>query len=169
MSDVSVRVLTSHDATEFQALRLRGLQESPAAFSSSYEEECDLALDKVGARLDDQALGVVLGAFVRDRLVGVMGVRRERYRKLAHRALLWGVYVAPEGRGHGVARAIGDAALEYARTRLSARQIILGVAAANAPAIALYRKLGFESFGVEKDYLYIDGDYHDEMHMLRFL
>jgi RimJ/RimL family protein N-acetyltransferase len=169
MSEVSVRVLTSRDAAEFQALRLRGLQEAPAAFSSSYEEECELPLDTVvGARLDDQALGVVFGAFVRDRLVGVMGVRRERHRKLAHRAMLWGVYVAPEGRGHGVARAIGDAALDYARTRLAARQIVLGVATQNAPAIALYEKLGFESFGIEKNYICIDGKYHDEQHMIRF-
>jgi RimJ/RimL family protein N-acetyltransferase len=162
-----IRVLSSADA--YQSVRLQGLQESPAAFSSSYEEECGHSLADVGARLDAQELGVVLGAFVSDRLVGIMGIRRERHRKLAHRALLWGVFVAPEGRQHGVGRALGVAALEFAREKLAARQVILGVGARNARALALYEKLGFRQFGYEPDYIFLDGEYYDEIHMIHFV
>lgn len=168
MSDPSIRVLNSRDAVAYQALRLQGLQESPAAFSSSFEEELDNTSADVGVRLDAQEYGAVLGAFVNDRLVGIMGVRRERQRKLAHRALLWGVYVAPEGRGHGVGQALGTAALAFAREKLNARQVILGVGATNARALALYEKLGFKQFGYEPDYIFLDGEYRDEIHMIRF-
>jgi len=164
-----VRVLDGADASAYQQLRLRGLLDSPAAFSSSFEEEVGLTSNEVARRLDDQALGAVLGAFVNGVLVGITGVRRERYRKLAHRALLWGVFVAPEGRQHGVGRALGTAALSYARTTLGVRQVVLGVAAANAPAIALYTRLGFQPFGTEPEYLLVDGEYRDETHMICFL
>jgi RimJ/RimL family protein N-acetyltransferase len=169
MTEPLVRVLDSRDASDFQRLRLRGLQEFPAAFSSSYEEEAHLTDETIGTRLDDQEVGVVLGAFIGGTLVGVTGIARDRHRKLAHRALMWGVYVAPEGRQHGVGRALGRAALEYAKDKLAARQVILGVGATNEPAIALYQRLGFESFGIEPAYLFVDGEYRDEMHMIRFL
>jgi len=169
MSVATVRILHAADARAFQALRLRALLDSPAAFSSSYEEEVDLTIEQVAQRLADQELGVALGAYVNDALVGMMGVRRERHRKLAHRAFLWGVFVAPEGRQHGVGRGLGHAALAYARDTLRARQVVLGVAADNAPAIALYTRLGFKPFGTEPDYLFVDGKYRDETHMICFL
>ena len=168
MSHPLIRVLHAHDAAAFHAVRLQGLRESPAAFSSSYEEECDHTLAQVGARLAEQEHGVVLGGFIGERLVGVMGIRRDRQRKLAHRALLWGVYVAPEGRQHGIGRALGEAALAFAREKLNARQVVLGVGATNAPALALYEKLGFERFGYEPDYIFLNGEYRDEIHMIHF-
>jgi ribosomal protein S18 acetylase RimI-like enzyme len=168
MTDPIIRILDSRDASAFQRLRLRGLAEIPEAFASSFEEECELTLDETGQRLDDQASGVVLGAFIADELVGLMGIRRDRHRKLAHRALLWGVYVAPEGRQHGVGKALGTIALKYAREQLGARQVILGVGAKNTAAQALYRRLGFQQFAVEPDYLCVDGKYFDEIHMIHF-
>jgi ribosomal protein S18 acetylase RimI-like enzyme len=169
MTDPIIRILDSRDASAFQRLRLRGLREIPEAFASSFEEEFELALETVGHRLDEQASGVVLGAFIANELVGLMGIRRDRYRKLAHRALLWGVYVAPEGRQHGVGRALGATALKYAREQLGTRQVILGVGATNTAAQALYRRLGFEQFAVEPDYLCVEGQYFDEIHMIHFL
>jgi RimJ/RimL family protein N-acetyltransferase len=169
MSEPLVRVLDSRDATEFQRLRLRGLQEFPAAFASSYEEEVHLTNETIRMRLDAQEVGVVLGAFIAGTLMGVTGIARDRYRKLAHRALMWGVYVAPEGRQQGVGRALGHAALEYAKKTLAARQVILSVGTTNEPAIALYKCLGFRPFGIEPAYLFVDGEYRDEMHMIRFL
>jgi ribosomal protein S18 acetylase RimI-like enzyme len=166
MSPLSIRSLEARDADAFQKLRLQGLKEFPAAFASSYEEECDLPLDSVAARLGNQAYGVVLGAFNAHVLVGMMGVRREHHRKLAHKALLWGVYVAPEGRKCGVGQMLGRAALDFAKARLGVRQVTLGVGADNAAAIALYRRLGFEPFGIEPGYLFVDGEYRDEMHMI---
>ena len=41
MSDVALRILTPDDAAAYRALRLAGLQESPEAFSSAFEDERD--------------------------------------------------------------------------------------------------------------------------------
>ena len=35
----------------------------------------------------------------------------------------------------------------------------------NPAAIALYKSMGFEPFGLERDFLLVDGVLHDELHM----
>ena len=166
---VHIRTLSEADAASYRSLRLRGLREHPEAFSSSYEEECERSLHDVAARLRASDLGVAFGAFVGEQLAGSVGVYRDRHRKLAHRAMLVGMYVAPEHRKLSIGRALVERAVQHATTVLRARQVVLGVGADNAAAIALYRGVGFEPFGVERDYLFADGQYHDEMHMIRFL
>ena len=54
------------------------------------------------------------------------------------------MYVDAEARGLGVGRALGDAALERARER-GCRRVQLDVNEANPEALALYRRLGFDS------------------------
>jgi hypothetical protein len=92
---LNIRILQAQDAGTFQALRLSALRECPTAFSSSYEEECDIPLARVGERLAPIADRAVFGAFDDAVLIGTTGLRREQPRKLSHKATIWGVYVAP--------------------------------------------------------------------------
>ena len=52
------------------------------------------------------------------------------------------LYVVPERRGHGLGRALLDAAMEYARKR-GAAHIDLGTSEDDAAALALYESAGF--------------------------
>ncbi len=166
---MSVRRLTPSDAEPFQALRLRGLRECPTAFVSSFEEEADTPLAVVAERLATVEDGAVFGGFEGSSLRGVIGIQRERMAKLAHRAIVWGMYVAPEARRSGLGRRLLVRALEHAASDLRVRQVHLGVNAANAAAIALYRGVGFEVYGSEPDYLRVDGVLHDEYEMMRLI
>jgi len=170
---VHIRPLTPTDAAAYHALRLRGLREAPTAFASSYEEECEYTLDFVAGRLAPSPSQVVLGAFrsalpgadgVSD-LAGIAGMYREPHRKLAHRTLIWGVFVAPDARRIGAARALIDGLVGHARAMGGVQQVHLSVNAANAPAIALYQAAGFTSFCVERHFMIVDGVPQDEMHM----
>lgn len=163
---MQIRPLLAADAAAYQALRLQGLQDCPTAFASSHDEECDTALSEVGARLAPSPDGSTFGVFHDGQLVGIASVSREASRKLAHKALLWGVYVAPAHRRHGAARELLRHALAHAFAMPGVRQVNLSVNAANAPAIALYRALGFAPFGTEHGYLQVDGVLHDEIHMV---
>jgi RimJ/RimL family protein N-acetyltransferase len=163
---IEIRALLLSDAAAFQSLRLRGLAECPTAFASSYEEECERPLAVVAERLAAAPDRVVFGAFGGTELVGVIGLMREGHRKLAHKGLIWGMYVAPEARRQGIGRQLVDAALTHAFANLGARQVNLGVNAANAPAIALYRATGFEPFGLERGFMIVDGVTQDEIHMV---
>jgi ribosomal protein S18 acetylase RimI-like enzyme len=60
---------------------------------------------------------------------------------------LFGMYVAPRGRGRGVGEALVRAVLEEARRR-ERPEVILEVASNNAPAIALYERCGFVRTGM---------------------
>ena len=167
MIEMSVRTLCADDAVLFQQLRLSGLQESPTAFSSSYEEEHDRSSEQIAAWLSVDDHGAVFGAWTSDhRLIGVTGVTRERQRKLSHKAFLWGVHVEPQFRRNGVGRSVTVAALAYAFDTLRVRQVNLGVHSRSGPAIRLYESLGFEAFGIEKGFMCVDGQLQDEMHMV---
>jgi ribosomal protein S18 acetylase RimI-like enzyme len=166
---MEIRALRPEDAAVFQALRLQGLLECPTAFASSHAEEVGTALTTVAERLAAQDDRAVVGAFDAGVLVGIVGLQRESMRKLAHKAHVWGVYVAPPARGAGTGRAMLEAALGFAASSLGVRQVTLGVNEQNAAAIALYRGLGFETFGVERGFLCVDGVLHDELQMVRIL
>lgn len=79
---------------------------------------------------------------------------------------IWGVYVAPEFRRRSVGRQLVARALQHSFSLRGVRQVNLSVNAANGPAIALYKAAGFQSFGVERGYLLVNGVLEDEMHMV---
>ena len=113
---LSIRQLTPLDAASVRTLRLSALRESPTAFGKSYDEEIGEPLTETEKRLANNLGSVLLGAFINDALVGTVGIRRESMQKLAHKAGLWGMYVAPPHRGHGVARQLVTEALAVAAT-----------------------------------------------------
>ena len=166
---MTIRRLTPHDAASFQELRLLALKEEPSAFGSSYEEEVDFSASKIESRLAFKADQGPFGAFEDGRLIGLVALGREGMKKLSHKAMIWGMYVAPEFRGRGIARGLLIEALTFARSIPGIIQVNLGVNATNANAIQLYQSVGFKVFGHELNALQIDGELYDEIHMyLRF-
>lgn len=160
-----IRRLTPADATAFQALRLAALQESPTSFGSSYEEEREFSQSFIEQRLAARPDRGTFGAFEGTELVGFIALGRETHRKLEHKALIWGMYVAPKARGNGIGRALVWAALELAHSVPGIRQVNLCVNANNNAAIDLYQLVGFEVFGHERGGMLVDGELHDELHM----
>ena len=160
------RTLTPQDATPFQALRLRGLLECPEAFASSYEEEAGSLQEEIELRLQPKPDSAIIGAFLDGVLVGLAGVQQESLAKLAHKAFIWGVYVSPEARSRGVGTRVVSHALQYASETLGVRQVNLGVNTKNVAAAALYKKLGFVQYGLERGFLLVSGVLHDEYQMV---
>jgi len=74
---------------------------------------------------------------------------------------LLNVAVLPELRRRGVGRALVEDLLAYGVAHAAAR-VFLEVRASNAPALALYERLGFERFHVRRGY-YSDGEDGVEM------
>ena len=166
---MDIRALSPADAAEFQSLRLSGLRECPTAFASSFEEECELVLSVVAERLQPRDDRAVFGAFQGHELTGLVGIRREVHQKLAHKAYVWGMYVAAHVRKQGVGSQLVASATSYAVSDLHVRQIILGVNATNEAAIALYQRMGFKAFGREPCFMLVEGVPQDEIQMVCFL
>ena len=164
-----IRELDAADAAAFQMVRLAALAECPTAFASSVEEERDVPLATIGQRLTPRTDRCVFGAFRDGELIGLAGLARETPRKLAHKAFLWGVYVAQSARRAGVGRLLMVAALDRAARMPGVQQVNLGVNVDNSAAIALYERFGFRSFGIEKTFMLVDDIAQDEYHMVLVL
>ena len=159
-----IRELTETDVPAFWELRLRALRDHPDAFGMSYEEQRDTPLAAIAERFRTSystPSSFILGAFA-DGLVGMVGCFGERSAKVRHKASLWGVYVAPEARGRGVARALLTAAIDRVRAWPDVDTLRIAVVVGNDAARSLYLSLGFTIYGVEPRALKLPDGYRDE-------
>ena len=157
--------LTPKDADRYAALRRQMLADSPWAFSADPED--DVALDPAFLRSTlaqaENAILAIESADGEPSLVAAAGIYRVKNPKSAHRAKLWGVFVDPAQRGHGLGRAVASAATELARTWTGVAYIDVGVSA-NAPAaLHIYQRLGFVEWGREPESMQHDGQRYDEV------
>jgi len=149
----------------FQALRLKSIADSPLATYPTYDEEEGRSPEEIQERITESATQVVFGAFDGDTLIGISGLRWDALVQVAHKAVLWGVFVHPDRRQRGLARELLHALFTYARAR-GIEQIRLSVNVENPAAARLYRSLGFASYGREPRAMRVGGRYYDEDLML---
>ncbi|WP_085044290.1 GNAT family N-acetyltransferase [Ensifer aridi] len=138
-----VRLLQPTDVEVFRRIRLEALREEPAAFAST-ASDWELLSDRDWRRL--LADTSVFVAFCNDEPVGIMGLVRQRPRKMAHRASIVMVYVRQSLRGGGVSNELFDALISYA-CETGIRQLELEVSAENLGAQHFYLRKGFTAFG----------------------
>jgi ribosomal protein S18 acetylase RimI-like enzyme len=147
---MEIRLLTADDAAAWWHLRLEALQNDPASFADSAEEHQNTTVERARERLGASEPGrnFVVGMFENGKLAGTAGFYRDQVIKERHKGHIWGVYVRPESRGKGAARALMQEIIRRARGLDGLEQILL-VASAHLPARKLYETLGFEAYGVE--------------------
>jgi ribosomal protein S18 acetylase RimI-like enzyme len=152
------------DAAPFQALRSEGFTRFPRQFRYAPEDEDGVSVAETERRLGEQ---FVAGAFVEGALAGIAGFSRFAGRKLRHKGLLWGMYVRPEAQGAGLGRALVEAVLRHAREEVELVQ--LTVMDGNPRARRLYERCGFVEYGREPAAVKADGEYLDEVLMIKRL
>lgn len=163
MDSFEIAILDADDAAAFRQFRLTALQSAPQAFGSSHAAESvqplaffqdRLGASKVWAARKDGAIAGTAG------LAPWLGVREQ------HKGYIWGVFVAEQARGLGIARALLRCLLAYADQHYE--QVTLSVTAENTPALMLYQQTGFEIYGKEPRSLKDETGYSDELLMVRF-
>jgi ribosomal protein S18 acetylase RimI-like enzyme len=163
---MEIRQLGPADARAYQNLRLLALQESPTAFSASYDDEASRSMEEVSARLVPAKDGSIcmFGIFDQAELAGFLAVLHPQREKLRHCIELAGMYVAPPYRRRGFGGALLKAAIRHSQSIDGVRQIKLGVNATNLAAKTLYQSVGFESYGLEPDAMHVNGVFYGEEH-----
>jgi RimJ/RimL family protein N-acetyltransferase len=177
--DVTIRPTREADAVAFRELRLEALRTHPEVFGADYDESLARPIEFWQERVRDGAgsdLGITYVAVPSSRLrpgadgalVGMTGIYRDNHRKMRHSGMIWGVYVLPEWRGTGIAGALIEACVVWAREH-GLRLVKLSVVTTNAAAIRRYVRCGFSVYGVEPEVIYYNGVYYDELLMIRRL
>lgn len=160
---MKIRVLNASDAQVYQEVRLSALKLNPEAFGSTYEREVKFSRDSIAERLEPGKDRFVLGAFNdKGTLVGIVTFMRETSLKTSHKGNVYGMYVAPDARGQGLGKSLLVELIKRAKTFEGLEQIHLTVISVNHSAKKLYKSLGFEVYGVEKNALKFNGAYFDE-------
>lgn len=111
--------------------------------------------------------GPVYYAINNDRVVGWCDVFPIENPRQSHRGGL-GMGLIPEFRGQGLGSKLLKAVLDHAKN-FGLEKVELNVYTSNSPAVALYRKFGFEQEGLIKKYRKLDGQYFDCLVMAKYL
>lgn len=157
---------------EARALRLHALQTDPSAFSSSYEYELAFSDEVWIARLTSAYArdgNLTLFAELDGELVGMAGASWSTKAKLRHVAEVYGVYVAPEMRGEGIAARLMRRLLDELRSLGQIEKVSLTANAESRAAIRLYERLGFKHVGKERRKHPLDGQYYNLVYLERCL
>lgn len=135
MPATRVAQLTEADWRAFAVLRLRALTDSLGPQDPQYRREASFTAAQWRRRLREHAAFAVL---LDGRPVGLISAQHETPESV----YLYSLWLDPDARGHGVARGLLEAALDWARGQ-RAQTVTLRVAADNAVARGVYEKAGF--------------------------
>jgi RimJ/RimL family protein N-acetyltransferase len=159
---MKIRVINESDAQLYQDLRLSALKINPEAFGSTYEKEVKFTLGTVKERLQPTIDKFTLGIFDDRKLVGIVTFMRETSAKTAHKGNIYGMFILPEKRGQDLGKSLLLELISKAKNCNGLEQLNLTVVSDNEPAKKLYKSIGFEVYGVEKNALKFNGKYFDE-------
>jgi RimJ/RimL family protein N-acetyltransferase len=159
---MNIRVINESDAQLYQNLRLSALKINPEAFGSTYEKEVKFTLGTVKERLQPTNDKFTLGVFDDRKLVGIVTFMRETSAKTAHKGNIYGMFILPEKRGQDLGKSLLLELISKAKDCNGLEQLNLTVVSDNEPAKKLYKHIGFEVYGVEKNALKFNGNYFDE-------
>ncbi|MEL7416295.1 MAG: GNAT family N-acetyltransferase [Pseudomonadota bacterium] len=154
MASIEYRRLKGEsDAHLWRKIRLEALRVSPDDFLTQYADVVDRPFESFVSNLEN---GVTCAAIADGEAVAVMVLIPETLSAAAHRASLVAVYVRPDQRGTGVAKAVFKTLLDEAPAEVT--QIELYVREGNARAEAFYSRLGFVEYGRLPDAARVGGE-----------
>lgn len=139
---------------------------SGAGFRNGTAQLPFVSPERMRRRLEtDDANETRILAVLDEVVVGSAELRRLSGRR-AHVGQI-GMGVADGWTGHRIGTALMDALVDMADNWLNLRRLELEVLADNEPALALYRRFGFEPEGVRRDVVFRAGAYADSLAMAR--
>jgi RimJ/RimL family protein N-acetyltransferase len=142
----SIRRLNLGEASLYREIRLRALQESPDAFTTTYESALKRDYGSWVAQADGSAQGSDRATFIvfADQPIGLAGLYRDP--DLPVRGELIQVWVAADHRGSSVAAELLDRIFEWA-SHNNFHLVRAQVTPANSRAFRFYEKYGFQAVG----------------------
>ncbi len=125
--------------------------------------------EKCKARLES-GNAIVLGAFEKDRLIGILKISKHSLFKLRHIAVIGSMYISPKHRRSGAGKALLTEAISQAKKMKDTEQLHLSVTSTNGTRKKTLRSVRITLFSTEKRALKLDHQqYVDVDQMVLFL
>lgn len=147
---ITVRHATIADAEKMHALGVSVFKTTDYLVATA-EEFSAISKEQQNARikrLEDSDNDLWLIAECGDQLVGMLDFQSSKTTKTRHKGS-FGMIVSPSWQGKGVGSLLLITLIDWVRSHPQINVINLTVSEENKPAIALYRKLGFQATGRE--------------------
>jgi ribosomal protein S18 acetylase RimI-like enzyme len=163
-----IRELTPKDAAQFKALRQRAVEVNEGGFAISLDDWINRPVDEIKEMLEQEQASLndfILGAFVNDKLVGMIGFFRPTKPKVGQKGHIWGTFMTPEWRGQRLAGKLLDDLINRARKLPGITQLQLTTTNQYKAAISLYRSRGFQVIATETEMIRVGGNSYDELYM----
>lgn len=166
MSMTEIRPLTAEDATEYYNIRLRGLTLDPEAFGSGAAAFSKTTVEQAASMIrgfnsDD----FILGSFVGNQLIGVIGYLREKKHSVSHKATVWGFMVLPEFRNKGVGSQLLQSLIESASAQKGIEHIRAIITMTGSNAVELFQAKGFKQYGLELQGIRHEEKFYDQAYL----
>jgi GNAT superfamily N-acetyltransferase len=147
LASVEIRRIRADEHAALRELRLRALADTPQAFGRTYAGEAAQPPEHWTGRAQRGSAGDTEALFVLEQSGGLEGVAGVvPYTDEPRACMLISMWVAPELRRGGVGEQLVRSAMEWA-AQVGSAAMLLWVVQSNAPALGLYRKLGFLETG----------------------
>lgn len=167
---VTIRMLTGSDAPAYRELRLQALQTNPESYLATFASENKRSVESFASEIRYSFSPPVFGyygIFQNETLVGYAQLEKSYMDKQQHVCFLYNLYVAPAHRGKGYATGLFQFLLRQVQEKTQLERIFLSCNRKNTAAQALYKKLGFTLYGVKEKSVKWQGQYDDELEMVR--
>lgn len=172
---MTIRLLTPDLAEPYRTLRLKALQTDPVSFLATYDAERRKSLDTFVWELRYAASPPVSGYYGvftgsnNDQLVGYALLDQVSLPKQQHIAYLYNLYIDPDHRGQGHATTLLNHLSQLARDQAGIERIFITCNRKNQPAKVFYHKNGFTEYSVREKSVKWQGEYDDEIEMVKEL
>ncbi len=167
-NSVEIRMIQESDAVPFMNLNMKLDRETRFMMLEPDERSSDPEYySKQIKDLLSTKNSIIFVVDTGTELVGYIGLFGGRFKKILHSAHIV-IGIVNEYRGKGLGKALFEISEQWAKD-VGISRLELTVVTANEPAVALYKKRGFETEGVKKNSLFIDGEFVDEYYMGKIL
>lgn len=162
---MNLRKLAAEDLQLYRVLRMDAVTQDSRTLITTPTEESRKTDEELLKMLAEQC---VLAAFREDKAVGMATLMRHEGERRYHVAEVQWVYVSPDNRRQGIAKALMEAVEAHAKS-VGIECIELHVVADNSSAIGMYQLLGYEEHGKLPKAVKIGQSYWDGIYMVKFL
>lgn len=169
--DTTIRMATPQDAALLLKLRLEALTMHPEAFAADVDKTAADGVEAWVKLINDNSMshsGTISIACSDTELIGMVGITRGHWPKTRHFGTLWGVYVKPGWRGYHISEAILDEINTWACEN-EIKVVDLGVTESAESALHCYSRCGFKEYGIEPKVIFYNGNYYDQVLMVKLL